>query len=144
LIAGFGAAAAPMVAGIAEHAEKVGKLRSHFRSRLEATGLLGTALMWNSPEDGLPHIVSLCVPNLPAPMLASSLDEEGYLVSTGSACSSGKSGPDAVLTAIDVPSSCRTSSLRVSFSHRQALAEVDGLVDSLVRSISKLQKALAG
>ena len=144
LIAGFGAAAASMVAGIADHAEKVRKLRVQFRKGLEAHSLIGTALTWNSPDDGLPHIVSLSAPNLPAPMLAGLLDEEGFMISTGSACSSGKSMPDAVLTALGLPFSHRASSLRVSFSHRQSISEVDGLVDALARTISKLQKALVG
>jgi len=45
----------------------------------------------------------LSIPALPAPMVAQLLDQQGYLVSTGSACSSGKSGPDAVLTALGLP-----------------------------------------
>jgi cysteine desulfurase len=144
LIAGFAAAARQMTSNRAAHEASVRKLRDRLRTGLEKAGLLGSMFTWNSPEDGLPHIVSLCLPTLPAQMVAQLLDEQGYMVSTGSACSSGKTGPDAVLTALSLPPACRSSNLRISFSHRQSVSDVDGLVDALARSVAQLGKMMTG
>jgi cysteine desulfurase len=144
LIAGFGAAAQAMIPKMEEHSAKVQRLREHLRERLKKAGLLDTIFLWSSPEGGIPHIVSLCAPTLPGPMLARSLDEQGYLISTGSACSSGKFEPDPVLTACGYPAVCRASNLRISFSHRQTLKEVDGLADALEKTVGKLKKMMTG
>jgi cysteine desulfurase len=145
LIAGFRAAAEPMLASRADHFAHVSRLRDRLREKLQAAGLLSSTFIWNSPEDAVPHIVSLCAPELPAPLLARMLDERGYQISLGSACSSGKTAtPDSVLTALNLPAACRGSNLRVSFSHRQSTNEVDGLSKALIDSVTELVKMLGG
>ena len=63
----------------------------------------------------------------PSGPLARLLEERGCLVSTGSACSSQKAEPDAVLAAMGLPAALQTSALRVSFS--AALDPADRYLD---------------
>lgn len=63
----------------------------------------------------LPGLVSLLVDGVDSETLVLGLDEAGFEVSAGSACSSGSLEPSHVLTAMGVPRNVAFNSLRVSF-----------------------------
>lgn len=148
LIAGFQAAAEKTVREASEDTLHILQLRNRFRELLLAKGLVSregkAALTWNSPEDAVPHIVSLSVPGLPSGPLAKLLEERGFLVSTGSACSSQKMEPDAVLAAMGLPQAACNSALRVSFSTLNSLADVEALAGALDESLALMAKLLGG
>jgi cysteine desulfurase len=62
--------------------------------------------------------VSLLVDNVDSETLVLRLDEAGFEVSAGSACSSGSLDPSHVLTAMGIPRTEAFNSLRVSFDER--------------------------
>lgn len=150
LIAGFHAAAEEMLSGHAGYVEKMQALRTRFAELLKTKNLLADSanrkapLHWNSPVNAVPQIVSLSVPGHPSGPLAKLLEERGYLISTGSACSSQKADPDPTLSAMGLPSTLASSALRVSFSELNSVEEVQGLVDALEQSIQHMSKLLGG
>ncbi len=60
------------------------------------------------------------------------LDLAGFSVSTGTACSSGKTAPSYVLRALGLPEEVTRAALRVSFGWSNTTEEVDRLVEALV------------
>jgi len=66
----------------------------------------------------LPGLVSLLVEGVDSETLVLSLDEAGFEVSAGSACSSGSLDPSHVLLAMGIPRNEAFNSLRVSFDER--------------------------
>jgi cysteine desulfurase len=143
LIAGFHVAARRALEKQTEFTKHCTQLRSKLHSELQTTGLLETHVVWNSPEDAAPNIVSLSIPKLPSGPLAKLLEERGMLVSTGSACSSQKSEPDAVLCAMGLPASLNQSAIRISFSNQINEADVTLLVSSLRDSIELMTRLLS-
>jgi cysteine desulfurase len=147
LIAGFHAAAAEVLSRRDEFTANATRLRRAFRDALASRGLLaeGGPVRWNSPEVAVPHIVSLSVPGYPPAPLAKLLEERGFLVSTGSACSSQKAEPDAVLAAMGLPSTLQSSAIRVSFSGCcTTQEEVEALAGGLEESITLMRALLGG
>ncbi|MGZ3689019.1 MAG: cysteine desulfurase family protein [Bdellovibrionota bacterium] len=144
LIAGFHRCAELALAHQKKFLDHTRSLRSRFQESLLSRGLLGKTIHWNSPADGVPHIVSLSVPGFPSGPLAKLLEERACLVSTGSACSSAKAEPDAVLSAMGLPPAHYTSAIRISFSMFNSPEDVDHLVTSLSDSLELMSRLLGG
>jgi cysteine desulfurase len=151
LIAGFHLAAEQTLASRKATWEKVSRTNLRFRELLAREGLLDegsekSVLRWNSPPIGqsLPQIVSLSIPGYPSGSLAQLLEERGCLVSTGSACSSGKAEPDAVLVAMGLPKQVYTTALRISFSSTTSEEDVERLARAFKESIELMTRLLSG
>lgn len=152
LIAGFHAAAQETLEHKAKVEAHIKKLQSYFKELLLIRGLIHadstkSLLRWNSPSQAIPHIINLSLMQVapgksaaifPSGLLAQMLEERGCLVSTGSACSSKKKAPDAVLTAMGLPTEACSSALRISFSSAIQPQDVDTLVAALEESIKTL------
>lgn len=148
LIAGFHAAAEKTLQNQTQYTESTLKMREHLRKGLENKKLLATPekskrpVRWNSPSDGVTHIVNLSIPGFPSGPLAKLLEERRCLISTGSACSSQKMEPDAVLAAMNLPIAVQESALRISFSGHQTIEDVDTLLQALEESIQLMSKLM--
>lgn len=140
LIAGFHLAAQLYLQDSEKSFQKVTRLRDTLKIQLETHGLLGRQVLWNSPEDALPHIVSLSVPGFPPASLVRILDEMGFCLSTGSACRSKKVESDPVLKAMGLPDWVTQHALRLSFSPQNTEEEVIRFVDCLKSSLLTLDK----
>lgn len=83
----------------------------------------------DAPRDErfLPGIVHLLVPGHQTEGLVLALDERGYEVAGGSACSSASLEPSHVLTAMGIPRDQAFCALRLSFDHRTSLDSCLGL-----------------
>jgi len=97
-------------------------------------------LTCQSSRGGSPYILSLGVPFFPAPALARLLEEQGCIVSVGSACQSKKSGPDPVLEGFGFPLQTQSSAIRISLSHQNTSEEIDLLVAALKTSTDRLSR----
>ncbi|MFL5814436.1 MAG: cysteine desulfurase family protein [Bdellovibrionia bacterium] len=153
LIAGFHAAAQETLAQKPQVEVHVKKLQSYFKEMLLARGLTHAEptrclLRWNSPSQAVPHIINLSLMQvapgksaglLPGGLLAQMLEERGCLVSTGSACSSKKKAPDAVLMAMGLPVEACGAALRISFSSSNKLEDVDTLIAALDESLQMMR-----
>lgn len=82
--------------------------------------------------DRLPGMVSVMVPAMDSETLVLKLDELGFEVSAGSACSSGSLDPSHVLGAMGIPRDEALGSLRVSFDERVAESDLDAFADALL------------
>ena len=156
LIAGFHAAARETFDTQVATLKHIESLRALFREGLQRAELLMTAdeaaaarpvpgkIHWNSPDSAVPHIVSLSIPGFQTGPLARLLEERGFLISTGSACSSQKIEPDAALAAMGFPTAITQSAIRVSFCDLNTHEDVTALVDAIRESITLMTRLLGG
>ena len=95
-----------------------------------------------APRDGrfLPGLVHLLVPGHQSEGLVLALDDAGFEVSGGSACSSSSLEPSHVLLAMGVPRDEAFCSLRVSFDHRTTPQDCRDLAEALRRACSPAGK----
>ena len=68
------------------------------------------------------------------------LDLEGICASTGSACSTGSLEPSHVLLALGLPHEQAHGSLRFSLGKWTTEAEIDRVLDTLPRVVTKLRE----
>lgn len=87
-------------------------------------------------EDRLPGTVSLLIPALDSETLVLALDDAGFEVSAGSACSSGSLDPSHVLSAMGIPRNEALGSLRVSFDERACDADLDAFAQTLLKVVA--------
>jgi cysteine desulfurase len=147
LIAGFHAAAKKTLTQRASFYKHTVRLRDRLREQLLTRNLVkpmnGGIIHWNSPENAIPHIVSLSAPGFPSGPLTKLMEERGCLVSTGSACNSQKTEPNPVLAAMGLSHAINSSAIRISFSDSNSIEAVDTLVGALEESL-RLMRTLLG
>jgi cysteine desulfurase len=68
------------------------------------------------------------------------LDEAGVACSAGSACMTGKQRPSHVQLAMGIPEARAKSSLRISFSRVNTLAEAHAAARALAKAVEKLRR----
>lgn len=124
LIAGFGAAAKEAAQAVA-HAGKLRELRDRLENGLKA--LHPAIVIHGEAAPRLPNTTFFSLPGIKAETAQIAYDLEGYAVSAGSACSSGRVGPSHVLKAMGLGDD--TSAIRVSTAHQTTAAEIDGFLD---------------
>ena len=116
-------------------------LREHLLKRLKEDERLSDIipLITKNPA---PHILSLEVKNIKSETVLHFLSSEGICVSSGSACSSNASTRHAspALLAFGQTEAEADSSIRISFSHRNTVDEVDALCEALILALSRLAK----
>lgn len=101
----------------------------------EGTGIRPTAGT-EVGADRLPGIVSVVVPSMDSETLILALDQQGFEVSAGSACSSGSLDPSHVLSAMGIPRNDALGSLRVSFDERCPREDLDAFADALLAIVA--------
>ena len=94
--------------------EKVLELKNEFLSKLKDSKL-SEFVKINSLEDNNPYVVSLSFDKIKGEVLMNSLERDGILISTGSACSAKKAG-NRTLSNMGLSESEVIGSVRVSFS----------------------------
>ncbi|MHA1226467.1 MAG: cysteine desulfurase family protein [Candidatus Hodarchaeales archaeon] len=67
------------------------------------------------------------------------LDMLGYMIATGSACSSKRLQASHVLTAIGLPTEVSHGSVRVGVSHLNTKEEIEGFLDNLAKVVDRLR-----
>ena len=120
-----------------KHQQALKRLRNQLQEELAP--LIETGLVtWNSPSSSLPHIIHLSTPGAPSLLVTRFLDEAGYCVSRGSACSSGRPGPDALLIAMGKSLETCRSPLRIGLSHQMSRDDIREFVQALIHSLKKI------
>lgn len=87
----------------------------------------------------LPNNVSICFRYIEGESLLLSLDMKGYVVSSGSACTSGSLDPSHVLLAIGLPHEIAHGSMRVTLSDENTMEEVDSFLKELPVIVQRLR-----
>ena len=134
-IAGFGAAATSAMACLAADAERM----RFVRNRLEA-GLGNGPIIFSRSVERLPNTSLFAVPGLKAETVLINLDLDGFAVSSGSACSSGKVTPSHVLAAMGVDRSLAAAAIRVSIGPTTSENEVDMFLQAWRKLLTGLSK----
>ena len=83
-------------------------------------------------DSRLPGLVSIMVPGIDSETLVMQLDEAGFEVSAGSACSSASLDASHVLLAMGIPRDQALGSLRVSFDERIPEEDLARFADALI------------
>lgn len=110
---------------VSERAEKLYR-RLCASPKIEATTSVSIG------DDHLPGIVNILVSDIDSESLVLGLDQKGFEVSAGSACSSGSLDPSHVLSAMGVSRRKALGSLRISFDERICDSELDAFADALL------------
>lgn len=92
-----------------------------------------------SSEYKIPNISMYCFQDLFGDELALLLDEDGFQVSTGSACNSGYAEPSHALIAVGVQKSDAQRCIRISLSGNETFDEINEFIDSLRANVEKLR-----
>lgn len=90
-------------------------------------------------EMRLPNNTSFCFKYIEGESLLLSLDLKGYIVSSGSACTSGSLDPSHVLLGIGLPHETAHGSMRVSLSEFNTEEEVDSFIKELAPIVQRLR-----
>lgn len=103
----------------------------------EGTGIVPTTTT-AVDETRLPGMVSVMVPGLDSQTLVLGLDERGFAVSAGSACSSGSLDASHVLTAMGIGRDSALGSLRISFDERVTESDLDAFATELIALVAQI------
>jgi cysteine desulfurase len=90
-------------------------------------------------EKRLPNNTSFCFKYIEGESLLLSLDLKGYIVSSGSACTSGSLDPSHVLLEIGLPHETAHGSMRVSLSEFNTEEEIDSFIKELAPIVQRLR-----
>jgi len=87
----------------------------------------------------IPGIAPLLINGVEGESMLLQLDNLGYAISTGSACSSGSLDPSHVLLSIGVKKEIAHGSLRVSLGRLTTEKDVEGFADALIPIVERLR-----
>ena len=127
-IVGFGKAAELAIAEMQDNALHVHVLRDALEKGLKE--FRGVSVFAEQAER-LPNTVQFGVKGFEGETLLMQLDRKSIAVSSGSACTSGKTEPSHVLKAMKVPDTLANSAIRVSFGKNNTMSDVDALLVAL-------------
>ena len=135
-ICGFGGAASYMHKNISENCERIKELGLYAKEKLSLT------VQINKPENSLPSIINITLPNIRSETMLHHLSKKGIFVSSGSACSSNHAKKAShVLLAYGLTEKEADSSLRISLSETNTKEDIDALVEELQNGINTLARS---
>jgi len=135
-IVGFAAAVQLIQAEMTERIRHYERLQRHLEQALAALGNV-TILGKDAPR--LPNTTLIAVPNMDGETLSLWLNDAGFCVSSGSACSSGKSRGSHVVEAMQPD--LAGNSVRISFGLDNSVAEIDAFIKALAALLEKVKPA---
>jgi cysteine desulfurase len=129
-IAGLGAAAAAVRAGIDAEAAEMTRLRDRLEAGLRAAS--SDVLIFGAEVARLPNTTLFALPGVKAETAVIALDLAGAAVSSGAACSSGKVQASHVLAAMGAPTQLARAAVRVSLGPTTTEFEIDRFIDAWI------------
>ena len=128
-IVGFGVAAKEAVEYLGEQSASLTALRDGFEAQVLRT--IPRALVTGAGAERLPNTTHLTFDPDVGSDLVIALDQEGYAVSAGSACTSGSESPSHVLLAMGMDADRARTAVRVSLGRESTREELDGFMSVL-------------
>lgn len=138
-IAGFGMAAELAKRELDQRADHVRRLRDTLENKLLA---FEEVEIFSQNSERLPNTLQFGTHGFDGEALLMQFDRQGFAVSSGSACTSGKTGPSHVLKAMAVPAELAASAVRVSFGKENVMADVDAFVNAFVKILEMKNSAV--
>ncbi len=136
-LVGFGEAARIARVELDQRRQQLEALRDGFEEALLVTA--PEAILHARQAPRVPHVSSVAFPGVDRRELAIRLDLEGFAVSAGPACSSGRVEPSAGLLAAGIEPSLAASTVRFSFGPGNCWEEVEALLERLPRVLEQLR-----
>ncbi len=131
----FAYASQKVVSELEENYRKVKEMKTEFLQKLFESEI-SNYITLNSREENSPYIVSLSFADIKGEVLMYSLEQDGVLISTGSACSSKKAG-NRTLEAMNVNDV--VGSVRISFSPYFEY-NLNYIVECFVKNVLRFEK----
>lgn len=116
-------------------AGEIAALRNH----MEYAAIEAGAKIWSAGVDRLPGTLCLSAPGFPASTQLMNMDLAGIAVSAGSACSSGKSKPSHVLTAMGASEEEATTAIRVSIGWNSTAEDADAFIETWPKAYARIK-----
>ncbi len=136
-VVGMAQALSEAMANLEEKTAKITALRDYLIKTVLET--VPYTRLNGHPEKRLPNNTSFCFKYLEGESLLLSLDMQGYVVSSGSACTSGSLDPSHVLLGIGLPHETAHGSLRASLSEFTTKDEIDSFIKALAPIVQRLR-----
>ena len=128
---------------MATMAAGVERMRS-LRDRLEAGLDTGPTVVFGRNAERLPNTSLFAAPGLRAETALINLDLEGFAVSSGSACSSGKVAASHVPAAMGAPGDLSAGAIRLSIGPATCEKEIDLFLKAWMKLLAGLSKGKRG
>ena len=136
-IAAFGVATEKVYENIEVRTKKIEELNKYLRKGIEEEI---EDIRFNSPIDACPSVLNVSILSTRAEVILHRLEQEGIMVSTGSACSSGKKGDSHVLKAMGLSHKDIEGAIRFSFSAENTIDELDYVLCKLKDAATDVRK----
>lgn len=130
-----------LIAGLDAAVKAYHGTRGHFtalKQRLLAGLSEQSGITINSGENCVSNIVNFSVEGVRSEIMLHSLEEREIYVSSGSACSRGKTS--GVLAAFGIPDKLADSAIRASFCAETTEADIDALLDGIRAGIERFRR----
>ena len=124
-IAAFGIAAKINANNMAESMKHYKLLKSHLLEKIKNN----SEILLNSSNDCVPYIINISIKGIRSEIMLHFLEEKGFCVSSGSACS--RSKKSGVLQNIGYSKQREDCAIRISFSRENTTNQIDLLVNAI-------------
>lgn len=133
-IVGFGAAAEHVAVQLTEYQQHCQQLRDLLEMRLHE--IPGVTIFAEQTER-LPNTVFFALQGFDSDTMLMALDKQGFAVSSGSACGTGRQTPSHVLKAMQIDDLTALGAIRVSFSMQNTVEQVEQLAVALAKEAER-------
>lgn len=123
LIAAFGVAAKINFKNMNQSIEHYTLLKNYLLERIKNN----PEILLNSSDNCVPYIVNISIKGIRSEIMLHFLEEKGFCVSSGSACS--KSKKSGILQSMGYSKQREDCAIRISFSTKNTINQVDMLID---------------
>ncbi|MBF0427894.1 MAG: cysteine desulfurase [Magnetococcales bacterium] len=137
-IVGFGAAATQVKTAMTTEAEAMARMQQQLEDGILAT--LPDAVIFGNTAQRLPNTTAVGMRGVDGETLVMTLDLAGFAISSGAACSSGRTTPSHVLVAMGVEQEFNQSAVRISLGWDTSAHAVDLFINAFSRSVNRLRK----
>lgn len=138
-IVGFGAAADYVQAQLSHYQQHCIELRELLEKHLKQ---IPGVTIFASEAERLPNTCFFALQGFDSDTMLMALDKQGFAVSSGSACGTGRQTPSHVLTAMGIPDPIALGAVRVSVSTENTVEEIEQLAKVLEKEANRFSHLL--
>ena len=138
-IVGFGAAAEYVQSHLEDYQQHCLKLRDLLEQHLKQ---IPGVTIFADEADRLPNTCFFALQGFDSDTMLMALDKQGFSVSSGSACGTGRQTPSHVLTAMGVPDPIALGAVRVSVSMQNTVEQIEELAKVLEKEANRFSHLL--
>ncbi|WP_425411138.1 cysteine desulfurase family protein [Hyphococcus sp.] len=109
------------------------------RDRMQDAAISAGAKIWGGDQERLPGTLCLSAPGFSGETQLMTMDLAGIAISAGSACSSGKTKPSHVLTAMGASGDDATSAIRVSLGWNSTTKDADAFIREWPKAYDRIK-----